>query len=78
LPQFTTTEQRIMEALGHGMPVPARELLTCLPDELSGVESLRVHICNINKKLKPHREIVSVYRRGKTRYQLFRSIKTDE
>lgn len=78
MPQMTTTEQKILEKLGDGMPVLPADLVPCLPDELSDVPALYSHIHRINKKIRPYREIVSVYRRGKCYYQLFRSINTDE
>ncbi len=67
-----------MEKLGAGMPTPPADLVACLPDELSGIDSLYVHIHRINRKIKPHRVIVSVYRDGKNQYQLFRYINSDE
>jgi hypothetical protein len=67
-----------MEVLGNGTPVPPEKLLPCLPDELSGIKAVYSHIHRINLKIRPHREIVSVYRRGEFYYQLFRSINTDE
>jgi DNA-binding winged helix-turn-helix (wHTH) protein len=72
------TEQKIMEKLGAGMPTPPGDLVACLPDEMSDVTSVYTHVYNINQKIKPHREIVSVYRRGRYYYQLFRSINSDE
>ena len=49
--KFTPTEQRILAILADGMAHTRQELHGCLYDELGGPGNLRVHICNIRKKL---------------------------
>lgn len=52
-PHFTPTERRILALLSDGLMHTREEMIGCLYDELSGLPSLRVIVCRMNKKLKP-------------------------
>lgn len=49
-------QQKIIEALSDGLPHRAEELLACLTngydDEGPKIDTLYVHVCNLNKQLK--------------------------
>lgn len=49
---FTATERRILNLLADGMPHRTNELLDCLNDELGTMNTVRVHVCAIRKKLR--------------------------
>jgi hypothetical protein len=58
---FTTTEQRILTRLQEGGTHPPGSLISCLYDELGSLDAVRVHINNMNKKLRPvGQEIVCI------------------
>lgn len=83
MPEFTRTEQRIVNALSDGMRHTARSLQPLLPDtgklcERDGKarhRTLHVHITNIRKKLRPSgQDILCEYYNRRTYYRHVRLI----
>ena len=52
-PLFTPTQQRIVDVLQDGQPHHRNELFQCLNDDLTTYTTLKVHLCNIRKVLRP-------------------------
>lgn len=52
MPQFTPTEQRIVDMLSDGLPHSREELVGTI-DELATRKNLQVHITRIRNKLRP-------------------------
>ena len=50
---WTPTEAKIMAVLDDGLPHSAKDLLPSLGDEYGEEQTIRVHISNIRKKLRP-------------------------
>ncbi len=53
MPQFTPTEQRILNVLSDGMLHSKDELMKCLDDDLAQRSAVDPHISNLRKKLNP-------------------------
>lgn len=49
---FTKTQNAILCVLADGQPHTRKELHGCLPDEMTELSAVRVHICNIRKTLR--------------------------
>lgn len=81
---LTSVEQSIFNMLSDGEAHVVDEIIGCLYDAEDGdVVTVRKHISNINKKIMPGHEIVSLNTPGKRRtnkllYKLVRSIKTSD
>ena len=54
LDRFTPTERRIVTLLADGFAHAHSELKGCLDDELAEDAAVKVHVCNIRKKMPPH------------------------
>jgi len=76
MPLYTRTEKRLMDVLSDGMPHHKEELWACIDDELSGENTLRVHMTNLRNKLRPAGMDVLLDRCGNCayRYRLVRLI----
>lgn len=82
--ELTKTERKIISLLSDGLSHNTNEIKNCLYD-VEGAEIATVwkHISNINAKIKPAYEIISVNTRGKPRiknllYRLVRIIRVSE
>lgn len=53
---FTPVEQKMFNRLGDGEPHTREELHACLWDEAGAISNIRIHICNMRKKLRIHDE----------------------
>ena len=53
MPNFTPTQQKIIDMLSDGKPHSRKELKRCLPDELAELKTVNVHIAHIRLKLRP-------------------------
>lgn len=49
--RFTPTEQRIFNVLADGKRHSMAKLYDCLSDDLAEMAAVRVHVCNLRKKL---------------------------
>lgn len=79
MPDLSPTEQRLLELLNDGLPHDRTELYKALYDDLGDMTVLRVHISNLNAKLRRvGREVVCRSYGKYTRYQQFRSFSHDE
>lgn len=58
---FTPTERRILAVLADGEPHDKYELMNAI-DELAEVNTLRVHLTKLRKKLRPRNETVHCVR----------------
>jgi DNA-binding response OmpR family regulator len=68
--EFTPTERRMLDMLSDGQGHRKEELHTCLSDELSSVETVRVHIHTLRKKLqRSGHDIVCVINKGDAYYR---------
>jgi hypothetical protein len=59
---LTPTHERILTALSDGLPHSIAELRGCLGDELALSVTLRVHLTNLRKILRPKGEDISFHR----------------
>jgi DNA-binding winged helix-turn-helix (wHTH) protein len=74
---LTKTQYAIIHALSDGQGHSKDELLRCLPDDLASVGAVRVHVCRINKVLRPMgEEILCVYDGRTVKYRHIRHIGT--
>ena len=76
---LTKTQRRLMNILEDGLYHDRSELFNCLNDELTELITLRVHIHNIRKKIRPLGQDIScesVYEASKRtcRYRLVRLV----
>lgn len=70
---FTPTQERMLRALGDGLPHSYKSLIDCLCDELGGPANVRVHISSIRKKIRPRgHDIVWELVNGVTHYRYVR------
>lgn len=53
---YTPTQKIILKVLSDGQPHHKEELRSSMPDELCSIESLRVHITMLRKKLRPQKQ----------------------
>jgi DNA-binding response OmpR family regulator len=58
MPDFTPTEQKILNTLADGRPHSIDELMQCLWDELSARSAIFKHIHSIRRKLEPHGQYI--------------------
>lgn len=78
MPHFTPTQTRILAILSDGTPHTKTELMTALDDELAAPDTLRVHIGQINVKLRTIGQEIICRRLGYTsRYQHVRHLNGD-
>ena len=77
IPAFTPTEISILEVLSDGESHSRYEVLDCL-DEYTCMTTLRVHISNMRKKLRPqgHEIVCEIVNRG-THYRHIRLLNPD-
>jgi hypothetical protein len=54
--EFTPTQSKILAVLSDGNPHPFKELLDCLPDNMSEVTALREMLRKMRKVLRPRGE----------------------
>jgi hypothetical protein len=54
--EFTPLQEQLLAVLSDGLPHKFAELLACLPDELSGIDALRMTLSRIRAKLRPRGE----------------------
>lgn len=72
---FTKTQRNILDVLADGMPHSTKELKKCLWDELSGDDTIYVHISNIRKVLRPlGQDIVCEFKDSRYFYRHIRLI----
>lgn len=75
---LTATEQCILTVLADGLRHSRDDLRACLWDELAATSSVKAHICNLRRKLRPAgRDVVCEYRYGTFGYRLVRLLGTD-
>ena len=55
---FTPTQQRILAMLADGTGHTAEELHSCLNDELQSTSAVKVHVCEIRKRLPADEDIL--------------------
>ena len=77
-PVFTPTQQRLLKLLSDGMPHTRKELVKCLDDELTSLDTVNVHISYLRRKLRPIGqdiicEMGSSYKLGYRHVRLLRS-----
>jgi len=66
---FTDTQEALLAVLSDGKPHDRSELLSAM-DKLTDFKTVRVHISNIRKKLRPRgEEIVCEYANRRTFYR---------
>jgi hypothetical protein len=53
---FSKTQQRVLDVLSDGLPHKFNELLACLPDEMSGIDALRMLLSRVRPKLRARGE----------------------
>lgn len=56
---FTPTQRCILSILADGLPHRPAEIRSCLPDDMALVNTLRTHLSNIRKKLRPKGEDIA-------------------
>lgn len=71
---LTPTETKIFQLLSDGMFHLRDEVRSCLSDELASFNAMALHITNLRKKLPNGYLVVCVRHRGKSGYQMVRSI----
>lgn len=78
-PHFTSTEMRILYALRDGEAHRTKDLMVCLPDELSGSDCLRQHVRHIRAKIRPYGLTIICVSHGRgTSYQKVRIAGIDD
>lgn len=60
MPNFTKTEQRIIDRLSDGRSHSKDDLMAVI-DELCSVHNLRMHISNLRKKLPKDQLVLCIY-----------------
>lgn len=74
--KLTPTQQRIMDLLADGKGHTREELHKCMPDELSSIANLYVHVHHLNRRLKQQgQEVVSRYEDGRYLYRHVQYVK---
>lgn len=72
-PTFTGVQLKMASLLADGLPHTRQELHNCLYDELGSILTVRVHLCNIRKKLRlVGEDILCEYIKGKMHYRRIR------
>lgn len=67
---FTKTQNAILAVLSDGQPHTREELHKCLPDDMTELSAVRVHVCNIRKVLRlMGQDIVCELRHRKIHYR---------
>ncbi len=68
--EFTKTQTAILAVLSDGQPHTREELHKCLPDDMTEMAAVRVHVCNIRKLLRPKGEdIICELKNSKIHYR---------
>lgn len=73
-PKFTPTEQRILDLLSDGLSHRREEFLSCLYDELGRLGTVRLHLYNMRKKLRPIGQDI-VTEMGQSRILYYRHVR---
>lgn len=67
---FTKTQNAILAVLSDGQPHTREELHRCLPDDMTEMSAVRVHVCNIRKVLRlKGQDIVCELKNGRIHYR---------
>lgn len=70
---FTPTQLCILSVLSDGLAHTGDELRHCLPDDMAQSGTLRMHLTNIRKKLRPHgQDILIEFIRFRVHYRQVR------
>lgn len=70
-----SVQSKMMDMLGDGMPHTAKELATCLHDDLAPVTNIYAHVTTLRKRLRPTgTDIVNQYMDGAYYYRLVRLV----
>lgn len=71
--EFTPTQLRLLAVLNDGLPHSRRELCNCVPNDMTSWATIKVHLSNIRKKIRPRGEdVLCVVRCRRIHYQLVR------
>ncbi len=52
--EFTPTQSRLLDHLQNGAAHLARDLVKCLWDDMGAPANVKVHVCVLRRKLRPH------------------------
>lgn len=66
MPQFTPTEQRIMDVLADGQYHKKIDLIRLLPDDMQPISALDMYVVKIRRKINPIGQDLAVERRWNT------------
>ncbi len=67
---FTKTQNAILVVLSDGQPHTREELHKCLPDDMTEMSAVRVHVCNIRKVLRTRgQDIICELKNGGIHYR---------
>jgi len=67
---LSVTQEKMLAVLSDGMPHDRRELHACLPDELSQMNSIKIHLTKIRRVIQPRGEdIVCQYLNHRPQYR---------